>query len=305
MQNRRDFLKTSAKIASLFAIGGLASQSLLANDSKQGVKMEFLTLNNGIQMPILGLGTYALTGKSGQKTMSEAIEIGYRLFDSAQMYGNEAELGAAIRASGLKREEFFVETKLLDSSSEDATKKSIEKSLKTLGMDTIDLLLIHSPYPHAKAMYKAMESFYKQGILKSIGISNFGAKAYHDFVQSCEVIPAVNQCETHLLMQQIPLREAMKKHNTILQSWSPFIAGKGSILDNQTLKKLSAKYNKTPAQIILRFLIEQGIGVIPKTSKKNRLQENINVFDFALSEQDKKILIGLDTNKSSFSWTNY
>ncbi|MBD5168327.1 MAG: aldo/keto reductase [Helicobacter sp.] len=267
--------------------------------------MEFLTLNNGIQMPILGLGTYALTGASGQKAMSEAIEIGYRLFDSAQMYGNEAELGAAIRASGLKREEFFVETKLLDSPSEDATKKSIEKSLKTLGMDMIDLLLIHSPYPHSKAMYKAMESFYKQGVLKSIGISNFGARAYNDFVQSCEVIPAVNQCETHLLMQQIPLREAMKKHGTLLQSWSPFIAGKGSILDNQTLKNLAAKYNKTPAQIILRFLIEQGIGAIPKTSKKNRLQENINVFDFVLSEQDRKTLIGLDTNKSSFSWTNY
>ncbi|MDE7255684.1 MAG: aldo/keto reductase, partial [Helicobacter sp.] len=153
--------------------------------------------------------------------------------------------------------------------------------------------------------YKAMESFYKQGILKSIGISNFGARAYNDFVQSCEVIPAVNQCETHLLMQQIPLREAMKKHNTLLQSWSPFIAGKGSILDNQTLKYLGAKYNKTPAQIILRFLIEQGIGVIPKTSKKNRLQQNINVFDFVLSEQDKKTLIEFDTNKSSFSWTNY
>ncbi|MDE5602867.1 MAG: aldo/keto reductase [Helicobacter sp.] len=267
--------------------------------------MEFLTLNNGIKMPILGLGTYALTGASGQKAMSEAIEVGYRLFDSAQMYANEAELGAAIRASGLKREEFFVETKLLDSSSEDATKKSIEKSLKTLGMDTIDLLLIHSPYPHSKAMYKAMESFYKQGILKSIGISNFGARAYNDFIQSCEVIPAVNQCETHLLMQQIPLREVMQNYGTILQSWSPFIAGKGSIFENATLQSIAQKYNKTPAQVILRFLVEQGIGVIPKSSKKNRMQENINIFDFALSEQDREILSGLDTNKSSFSWTNY
>lgn len=302
MQNRRDFLKTSA-MASLFAFSGGVSH-LFAKDS-QGVKMEFLTLNNGVKMPILGLGTYTLTGANGQKAMSDAIEIGYRLFDSAQMYGNEFELGAAIRESGLKREEFFIQTKLLDSSNEDATKKSIEKSLKALNMDRIDLLLIHSPYPHAKAMYRAMESFYKQGILKSIGISNFGAKAYLDFVQSCEVIPAINQCETHLLMQQKPLREAMQKHGTLLQSWSPFIAGKNSIFDNPTLKTIAQKYNKTPAQVILRFLVELGIGVIPKSSKKQRMQENINIFDFTLSEQDKKILMGLDTNKSSFSWTNY
>ncbi|WP_300902167.1 aldo/keto reductase [Helicobacter rodentium] len=314
---RREFLKVSACIAGLAAFGAF-SPKLLAQDlkqtprdSKKGAKMQTLTLNNGVTMPILGLGTYSLTGKAGQKAMSEAIEVGYRLFDSAQMYHNEAELGAAINNAikgGLKREEFFIQTKLLGANSEDSTKKSIEKSLQSLGLDYIDSLLIHEPYTQSKAMYKAMESFYKQGILKAIGISNFGAKAYREFVQTCEVIPAINQCETHLLMQQKPLREAMQG-KTLLQSWSPFIAGKnvegGSILENPTLKNIAQKYNKTPAQAVLRFLIEQGISVIPKTSKKHRMIENLNVFDFYLSVEDRQILSGLDTNKSSFSWTNY
>lgn len=215
--NRRDFLKNLVQFAGVATLGVYMPYPLFAQDlkqiSKKGAKMQTLTLNNGVKMPILGLGTYSLTGKAGQKAMSEAIEVGYRLFDSAQMYNNEAELGAAINAAvkgGIKREEFFIQTKLLESSSEDLAKKSIEKSLKTLGLDYIDSLLIHMPYSQSKAMYRAMESFYKQGILKSIGISNFGAKAYSEFVKSCEVIPAINQCETHLLLQQKPLREAMK-----------------------------------------------------------------------------------------------
>ncbi len=310
--NRRDFLKNLAQFTGVATLGAYMPYPLFAQDlkqiSKKGAKMQTLTLNNGVKMPILGLGTYSLTGKAGQKAMSEAIEVGYRLFDSAQMYNNEAELGAAINAAvkgGIKREEFFIQTKLLESSSEDLAKKSIEKSLKTLGLDYIDSLLIHMPYSQSKAMYRAMESFYKQGILRVIGISNFGAKAYSEFVKSCEVIPAINQCETHLLLQQKPLREAMKSKKTLLQSWSPFIAGKGSILENPTLKNIAQKYNKTPAQVVLRFLIEQGISVIPKTSKRARMQENLNVFDFSLSAQDMRILKELDTNKSAFSWTNY
>ncbi|WP_300761621.1 aldo/keto reductase [Helicobacter sp. UBA3407] len=316
MTNRRDFLKNVAQFTGIATLGAYMPYPLFAQDlkqiSKKGAKMQTLTLNNGVKMPILGLGTYSLTGKAGQKAMSEAIEVGYRLFDSAQMYNNEAELGAAINAAvkgGIKREEFFIQTKLLESSSEDLAKKSIEKSLKTLGLDYIDSLLIHMPYSQSKAMYRAMESFYKQGILRVIGISNFGAKAYSEFVKSCEVIPAINQCETHLLLQQKSLREAMKSKKTLLQSWSPFIAGKnvagGSILENPTLKSIAQKYNKTPAQVVLRFLIEQGISVIPKTSKRARMQENLNVFDFSLSAQDMQILKELDTNKSAFSWTNY
>ncbi|WP_416826037.1 aldo/keto reductase [Helicobacter ganmani] len=314
--NRRDFLKNVAQFTGIATLGAYMPYPLFAQDlkqiSKKGAKMQTLTLNNGVKMPILGLGTYSLTGKAGQKAMSEAIEVGYRLFDSAQMYNNEAELGAAINAAvkgGIKREEFFIQTKLLESSSEDLAKKSIEKSLKTLGLDYIDSLLIHMPYSQSKAMYRAMESFYKQGILRVIGISNFGAKAYSEFVKSCEVIPAINQCETHLLLQQKSLREAMKSKKTLLQSWSPFIAGKnvagGSILENPALKSIAQKCNKTPAQVVLRFLIEQGISVIPKTSKRARMQENLNVFDFSLSAQDMQILKELDTNKSAFSWTNY
>ncbi|STQ86868.1 aldo/keto reductase [Helicobacter muridarum] len=274
--------------------------------------MQTLTLNNGITMPILGLGTYTLTGRAGKKAMSEAIEVGYRLFDSAQMYRNESELGAAINNAikgGIKREEFFIQTKLLESSSEEEAKRSIEKSLKVLNLSYLDSLLIHMPYAQSKAMYRAMEGFYRQGILKSIGISNFGAKAYNEFIKTCEIIPAINQCETHLLMQQKPLREAMKAKGTLLQSWSPFIAGKNiarcPILENPTLVSIAQKYNKTPAQVILRYFIEQGISVIPKTSKKHRMVENINIFDFSLSPKDMEFLNGLDTNKSLFSWTNY
>lgn len=269
------------------------------------LKMRSLSLNNGIKIPSLGLGTYLLKGKDGQKAMSQAIELGYRLFDTAQMYGNELELAEAILKSGIKREEFFIQTKLLESNSEEETKKSIEKSLKTLKLDYIDSLLIHMPYLQSKAMYRAMEVFYKQGILKTIGISNFGTKMYEEFVNSCEIMPSINQCETHLLMQQKPLRQVMKDKGTMLQSWSPFIAGKGLILHNPTLKTLAFKYNKTPAQMILRFLIQEGISVIPKSSNTQRLQENIKIFDFTISTQDKQTLRELDTNKSSFSWTNY
>lgn len=267
--------------------------------------MEFIKLNNGIEMPLLGLGTYTLTGKDGQRAMSDAIEIGYRLFDSAQMYCNEAELGDAVRESGIKRKELFIETKLLDCANESKTKKAIESSLKALKVDYIDLLLLHNNYPNAKAMYRVMEDFYKQGILKAIGISNFGMSAYSDFIQSVEVIPAINQCETHLLFQQVKLQKLMQKYGTILQSWSPFVGGRDNIFENKTLQNITKKYSKTPAQTILRYLIQKGIIVIPKTSKISHLKENISVFDFSLNIEDIAALLALNTNKSRFSWTNY
>ncbi|RDU61656.1 aldo/keto reductase [Helicobacter sp. MIT 14-3879] len=270
--------------------------------------MQFLALSNGIKMPILGLGTYCLVGKNGQEAMDKAIQIGYRLFDTAQMYNNEDRLGNAIQSAikgGIPRKDFFIQTKLLEANNEDSTKKSIEKSLKALKLDYIDSLLIHEPYASSKEMYKAMESFYQQGILKSIGISNFGAKAYEKFIQNCKITPMINQCETHLLLQQKPLREVMADKGTLLQSFSPFIAGKGLILENQSLRNIALKYSKTPAQVILRFLIQHGISTIPKSSKEQRMKENLNIFDFTLNAQDIQFLNSLDTNQSSFAWTNY
>ena len=324
MQNRREFLANSAKFTA--ALGAMAAfPSLLnaansnsaANSSKnssnsstnstknstsKGVKMHSLTLNNGIQMPILGLGTSGLRGSSGQKAMESAIKIGYRLIDTAQMYGNEAEVGAAVTGSGLKASEFFITTKLSSDMSYDEVLKSFEASMKKLRLETLDLLLIHSTYPSAKAMYRAMERLYSEGRVRALGISNFNAAEYSDFIGSCKVLPAVNQCQTHIFQQQKSLRAAMKAHGTALQSWSPFIAGKASIFTNETLLKIAAKHGKSVAQVILRFLIEQNIIVIPKSSNEGRLRENFAVFDFALDASDTKTLAAMDTNKSYFSW---
>lgn len=302
MNKRRTFLISSAKMGT-FALAGMAGfVNLSFGASEKGVKMEFITLNNGIKMPILGLGTYDLRGKSGQNAISQAIKIGYRLIDTAQMYGNEAEVGAAVASSAVKRDEFFITTKLSSDMSYDETFKKFDESMKKLRLDYVDLLLIHAHYSNSMQMYKAMEKLYKEGRIKALGISNFKAKVFEDFVKSCEIMPAVNQCQTHIFYQQKPLRATMQKYKTILESWSPFMAGRNDFFKNETLTKIAAKYNKSVAQVALRFLIEQGIVVIPKTSKEERMRENIAVFDFALDESDRKTLNAMDTNKSSFAW---
>ncbi|WP_246059184.1 aldo/keto reductase [Campylobacter troglodytis] len=305
---RRKFLNTSAKLS----LAGLASVSAfggLSFAATKGEKMQFTTLNNGVKMPMVGLGTAGLSGsglsgKEGQKTMESAIKIGYRLIDTAQMYGNEADVGAAVANSKVARAEFFITTKLSSDMSYEETFKSFDESLKKLRLDYLDLLLIHNNYPNAKQMYKAMEKLYEEGRIKAIGISNFNAKAYEDFVKSCKVIPAVNQCQTHIFYQQQPLRKAMQKRGTVLEAWSPFVAGRNNFFKNETLMKIASKYNKTVAQITLRFLVEEGIVVIPKSSNEGRLRENYSIFDFNLDEADKKIIVAMDTNKSSFSWVD-
>ena len=264
--------------------------------------MLYATLNNGVKMPILGLGTYGLRGNDGQKAISQAIQIGYRLIDTAQMYGNEAQVGAAVASSGVARSEFFITTKLSSDMNYDETFVRFDESMKKLRLDFVDLLLIHANYASSKQMYKAMERLYKDGRIRALGISNFNAAAYNDFISSCEIMPAVNQCQTHIFYQQKPLRKAMSKHKTILESWSPFMAGRNDFFKNETLMKIAAKHGKSVAQVALRFLIEQGIVVIPKTSKEHRMRENIAVFDFALDESDKKTLVAMDTNKSAFGW---
>lgn len=198
---RREFLKTSAKIGATMALANFGIGTLLANEAIKKDKIPNLTLNNGVIIPIIGLGTYELRGADCQRAIKDALSVGYRLFDSAQMYGNERDLGVAINASlknGYKREELFITTKLSSGMSYEATKKSIVESLNKLGLDYVDLLLIHSPYAQAKEMYKAMEEAYAEGKIKALGISNFDTKAYLDFIQSCKVIPAVNQVQTHV-----------------------------------------------------------------------------------------------------------
>lgn len=306
MENRRAFLSNSAKLGALALFGGFVGTSFGTENKGTKVKkepqMQFVTLNNGAKMPILGLGTSRLTGIDGQIAILQAIKVGYRLIDTAQMYGNEEQVGNAVAESGVNRDEFFITTKLSSDMSYDETMKSFEVSLKKLKMDFVDLLLIHSNYSNSKEMYRAMEQLYKDGRIKSLGLSNFNAKAFADFVKTCEVIPAVNQCQTHIFYQQKPLRKAMEKYKTKLESWSPFVAGKNDFFNNPTLIKIAKKYNKSVAQVALRFLIQQDIIVIPKSSKLERLQENFTVFDFKLSPSDIKTLISMDKNESQFSW---
>ena len=303
---RREFLGYSS--AFLGATLAFSTQILVA-DSKdfftntQGANMQYVTLNNGLKMPLLGFGTYDIKSID---TFLAAVDCGYRLFDSAQMYGNEKEVGAAIREAirsrGIKREEFFITTKLSSDMDFESAKKSIESSLKALDIGYIDLLLIHAPYTQANEMYKAMELAYKEGTIKALGISSFTPKVYLEFIKTCEIMPAINQCETHIYYQQRALLEAMKPYGTILESWSPFIAGKSGFFDNPTLTQIASAYNKSVAQIALRFLVQQGIIAIPKASKLKHMQENINVFDFSLSAADMESIRALDKNKTQFSW---
>lgn len=294
--------KNLSKNSANLAENSSKNSANLAENSSKGTKMQYLTLNNGVKMPILGYGTSRMSGKEAQRAIGEAIKVGYRLIDTAQMYGNEAQVGTAVAQSGVKRDEFFITTKLSSDMSYDETLRSFDESMKRLGLDFLDLLLIHSPYTQAPAMYQAMEKLYKQGRIRALGISNFKPSVYENFVKNCEIIPAVNQCQTHIFHQQKPLRQTMARHGTILESWSPFVAGRSDFFSNPALQKIAANYGKSVAQIALRFLIEQNIIVIPKSANSQRMCENFAVFDFALKDEDTKALIAMDTGKSAFGW---
>lgn len=292
---RRDFLKKSAKFAGVLSV--LGTHTLFAEN---GEKMQMMTLNNGVKMPALGLGTYALRGKECERAIKDALECGYRLFDTAQMYANQREIGNAIKQ--MPRKELFLETKISQNASFSEAKNIIHRALDELQTDYLDLLLIHDNYSRSQEIYEAMQEAYKQGLIKALGISNFNANAYALFIKEVEIMPTINQCQTHLFYQQKALRATMKE--TILQSWSPFIAGRKEVFENDLVQNLSKKYGKTPAQIILRFLNEENIALIPKTSRKERMKENLNIFDFTLETQDRENLRKLDQNKSYFSWVD-
>lgn len=265
--------------------------------------MESVLLNNGLQMPVLGLGCYQLHGRAGEQAIINAAELGYRLFDTAQMYGNEKEVGHALRQSGIPREELFVTTKIYSPNTSYAkAKASIEASLKALQMDYIDLLLIHEPYRTSGEIYRAMREAYQEGKVKAIGVSNFNRGFYLNFIRSCEIIPAVNQVEAHAFFQQEELRNCMTAHNTVMQAWSPLAAGGYGLLQNKTLREIGNQYEKSAAQVAIRFLIQRGIPTIPRSARKDHLQENINVFDFQLSQKDMSRLAALDGGRTLFGW---
>ena len=263
--------------------------------------MEYVTLNNGLKMPILGFGVFQIPKEDTERCVLDAIEVGYRLFDTAQSYGNERAVGNAIKASGLDRSEFFITTKLwISEMGYEKAKKSIEGSLERLQMDYLDLLLIHQPFGDYYGTYRAMEELYHEGKLKAIGVSNFYSDRLIDLIKFNKVVPMVNQVETHPFHQQVEANEIMKKYGVQIQAWAPFAEGKNDLFGNETLVEIGKKYNKSAAQVTLRYLIQRGVSVLPKSVKKERMQQNFEIFDFELSQEEMDNILKLDQPVSSF-----
>lgn len=263
--------------------------------------MEYVTLNNGVKMPMLGYGVYQTPPEDTERCVLDAIQIGYRSIDTAQAYGNEEGVGNAIEKCGLPREELFITTKVwISNAGYEKAKASIKESLRKLKTDYIDLLLIHQPFGDYYGTYRAMEEAYKEGKVRAIGVSNFYPDRYLDIQHFAEIKPAVNQVETHLFQQQKVAKEYMAKYNTQIMSWGPFAEGKNDYFNTPALKELGQKYNKSAAQVALRFLLQSGVVLIPKSVHKNRMEENFNIFDFSLTEDEMKTLEALDTGASLF-----
>ena len=264
--------------------------------------MENIILNNDVEMPILGFGVYQVTdAKECETSVLDAINAGYRLIDTAAAYGNEQAVGKAIKKSGVAREELFITTKLwvADVSYEKA-KVAFEKSLKNLELDYLDLYLIHQPYGDVHGAWRAMEELYKQGKIRAIGISNFQPDRVMDMIVFNEVVPVVNQIETHPFNQHIETQKFLIENKVQIESWGPFAEGRNDIFKNELLATIGEKYNKTIAQVILRWLTQRSVVVIPKSVHKERIVENFNIFDFKLSAEDMEAISTLDTGKSLF-----
>lgn len=260
-----------------------------------------IKLNNGIEMPEMGFGTFLITDKKEcEESVINAIQTGYRLIDTAQAYGNEDAVGFGIKNSGIKREDLFLTTKAWFKSYEtDACKRSIEESLKKLQTDYLDLVLLHWPFGNTYAAYRVLEDFYKQGVIKAIGVSNYMPSQLVDLINFNEVVPAVNQIEVNLLCQQKELTQVNKKYNVVTQAYAPFGQGKADYMyEIKEVVEIAKNHNKTPRQIALRFLLQNGIAVIPKSTHKNRMEENIDVFNFELSNPEMEKLSKIDTGKN-------
>lgn len=263
--------------------------------------MEFVTLNNGVKMPILGYGVYQVSNDECERCVLDAIGVGYRHIDTAQAYGNEEAVGNAISKCGVPREELFITTKVwVSNAGYENAMASLKESLRKFKTDYIDLVLIHQPFNDYYGTYRAMEEAYKEGWVRAIGVSNFYPDRLVDFCRFAEVTPAINQVETHVFQQQKKAREYMEKYGVQHESWGPFAEGRNDFFSNPTLIKIGAKYGKTSAQAALRFLIQSGVVVIPKSTHKERMAENFNVFDFTLTEQDMEAIRALDEGESLF-----
>ena len=253
--------------------------------------MEYVLLNNNVKMPKLGYGVFQVSNEECERCVLDAISVGYRAIDTAQSYGNEEAVGNAIQKCGVPREELFLTSKIwMSNASYEKAKASIDKSLHKLKTDYLDLMLIHQPFGDYYGAYRAMEEAYKEGKLRAIGVSNFYPDRLIDLCQFAEIAPMVNQVETHVFQQQRTAHEYMKKYGVQHEAWGPFAEGKKNCFTNPVLVEIGEKYGKTAAQTALRFLIQSDVVVIPKSTHKERMEQNLDVFDFSLSEADMEAI---------------
>src|ERR1043165_624557 len=264
--------------------------------------MKNVVLNNGVEMPILGFGVYQIPDpEECERSVSEALRTGYRLLDTAAAYQNEEAVGRAIKRSGVAREEVFVTTQLwIQDPGYESAKKAFERSLQRLQLDYLDLYLIHQPYGDVYGSWRTMEELYRGGLTKAIGVSNFHSDRVMDFIVHHEVVPAVNQIETHPFHQQVETQKFLEENSIQIESWGPFAEGKNNIFRNEVLVSIGAKHGKSVAQVILRWLTQRSVVVIPKSVRKERMAENFDVFDFELSAEDMNAIATLDSKQSAF-----
>jgi 2,5-diketo-D-gluconate reductase A len=261
-----------------------------------------VTLNNGVAMPLLGFGVFQIPdAEECERSVYEAIRTGYRLLDTAASYGNEEAVGKAIKRAGVAREELFVTTKLwIQDAGYESTKPAFERSLQRLQLDYLDLYLIHQPFGDVYGSWRAMQELYRAGRIRAIGVSNFPPDRLMDLMVHHEVTPAVDQIETHPFNQQVETQKFLQENNVQIESWGPFAEGKHNIFANEVLLSIAGKYQKTVAQVILRWLTQRGVVAIPKSTRKERMIENFNIFDFELSLEDMEAIVALDMKVSSF-----
>jgi 2,5-diketo-D-gluconate reductase A len=264
--------------------------------------IEKVKLNNGVEMPILGFGVFQVPDlKECERSVNDALNVGYRLIDTAASYLNEEAVGRAIKSSGIQRKDVFITTKLwIEDAGFEKTKKAFDKSLKKLELDYLDLYLIHQPYNDVHGAWRAMEDIYKEGKVRAIGVSNFQPDRLMDLISFNKIVPAVNQIETHPFNQQIDAHHFLADNNVQHESWGPFAEGKNDLFKNQLLASIGKKYNKSIAQVVVRWLTQRGIVAIPKSVRKERMEENFNVFDFRLTDEDMNQIQSLDQKTSAF-----
>ncbi|WP_301744499.1 aldo/keto reductase [uncultured Duncaniella sp.] len=263
--------------------------------------MKTVTLNNGVVMPQIGYGVYQVSPAECERCVSDALSVGYRMIDTAQAYHNEEGVGAAVKKSGIARNELFLVSKIwISNYGFEKAKASIDESLRKLGTDYIDLMLLHQPFCDRYGAYRALEAAYKEGKVRAIGVSNFYPDHFIDLASNVEIVPAVNQVETHVFDQQIEAQGYMKEFGTHMMAWAPLAEGRNNFFTNPVLEKIGGKYGKSVAQVALRWLIQRDVIIIPKSVHVERMQQNMDIFDFELSQDDMAAIAALDTKQSLF-----